>query len=781
ALLAGSDTPLTSGQSYRWIDKRADDGSAQYWLEDVDLGGKSTWHGPIAVSSVIEEDVPAEAPGRGRARLLSSLGADADPSGAASYNGPVEAKAKLSRVTPELLARVPNLAGAPALKLAVKQEGWYRVTQPELLAAGLDARVNPRNLQMYVDGQEVAIRVTGEKDGQFDAADAVEFYGVGLDSAASDTRIYWLAAGSGSGKRINTPAGRKGKRNPATSFPYTVERRDRTNYFTALRNGERENFFGRVVRNQPVDLSINVTHLAQGATEAAQLEVALQGVNDAPHQVSVLINGVEVGQVAYEGMTQGIARISLSNAMLLEGQNQVTLTALGSDRDVNLVDYIRLTYQHTFTADNNALRLPVSGKRKVTVGGLSTPALRVLDITDPADVAELSGKVEAQGTGYGVTFAAARAGQRTVLVVGEDRFQRPAAIAANQPSNLRDANHEADLVILTPREFFPAVEPLRAHRQGQGLAVAVVDIEDVYDEFSFGNKTPHAVRDFLAYAKDNWKKAPRFVLLGGDASFDPKNYLGRGNSDFVPTGVVDTATMETASDEWLADFTGDGLADLALGRLPARTPDEMAALVARVVGYDSAAKGENVVLVADRNDQFDFEAANAQIRALLPGDVSVTEIQRGRSDDATAKADVLQAINEGPGVVIYTGHGSTSFWRGNLLTSADAKELYNGQRLPLFVTMTCLNGYFHDPSLESLAESLMKAPGGGAIAVWASSGMTDPSVQTQMSRQLFWLLYDGSGEPLTLGEATARAKAAAGDADTRQTWILFGDPTTRLR
>jgi hypothetical protein len=59
--------------------------------------------------------------------------------------------------------------------------------------------------------------------------------------------------------------------------------------------------------------------------------------------------------------------------------------------------------------------------------------------------------------------------------------------------------------------------------------------------------------------------------------------------------------------------------------------------------------------------------------------------------------------------------------------------------------------------------------------------MTDPSAQAQMSRQLFGLLYDGSGQPLTLGEATARARAAASDGDARQTWILFGDPTTRLR
>jgi hypothetical protein len=71
-----------------------------------------------------------------------------------------------------------------------------------------------------------------------------------------------------------------------------------------------------------------------------------------------------------------------------------------------------------------------------------------------------------------------------------------------------------------------ALEPLRQLRESQGLRVALIDIEDLYDEFSFGNKSPRAIKDFLASAKARWSRAPRFVLLVGDASFDPRNYLG---------------------------------------------------------------------------------------------------------------------------------------------------------------------------------------------------------------------------------------------------------------
>jgi hypothetical protein len=118
-------------------------------------------------------------------------------------------------------------------------------------------------------------------------------------------------------------------------------------------------------------------------------------------------------------------------------------------------------------------------------------------------------------------------------------------------------------------------------------------------------------------------------------------------------------------------------------------------------------------------------------------------------------------------------------WRGSLLTLEDADSLVNGLRLPFFVNMTCLNGFFQNPYGETLAEALMKAPQGGAIAVWTSSGLTEPDKQALMNKELIKLLF--GRESLTLGEATAKAKASVSDQDIRKTWILFGDPTTRLK
>jgi hypothetical protein len=73
----------------------------------------------------------------------------------------------------------------------------------------------------------------------------------------------------------------------------------------------------------------------------------------------------------------------------------------------------------------------------------------------------------------------------------------------------------------------------------------------------------------------------------------------------------------------------------------------------------------------------------------------------------------------------------------------------------------------------------LKAPLGGAVAVWTSSGLTDPEEQVPLNEELIQLLFNGQG--LTIGEAVMRAKQVVSDRDIRRTWILFGDPTLRLK
>jgi hypothetical protein len=311
------------------------------------------------------------------------------------------------------------------------------------------------------------------------------------------------------------------------------------------------------------------------------------------------------------------------------------------------------------------------------------------------------------------------------------------------------------------------------------LSVAVVDISDIYDEFSFGQKTPYAVREFLALAETKWKKKPRFVVFAGDASLDPKNYLGLGDWDSVPTKLIDTEFMETSSDDWYTDFNGDGIADIATGRLPARTAEELTSIVSKILRYEQSSPSSEVLLAADANDGFDFELASSELISLIPTNLRITQVNRGRLDPEKARGSLFEALHREQSLVNYVGHGSVTLWSGNLLTNADARELSN-QHLPIFVMMTCLNGYFHDAALDSLGESLIKAETGGAVAVWASSGMTGPTDQALLNKELYRQLLNRV-PALTLGEAVMRAKMATLSSDVRRTWILLGDPAIVLK
>ncbi|HSF22924.1 MAG TPA: C25 family cysteine peptidase, partial [Blastocatellia bacterium] len=165
--------------------------------------------------------------------------------------------------------------------------------------------------------------------------------------------------------------------------------------------------------------------------------------------------------------------------------------------------------------------------------------------------------------------------------------------------------------------------------------------------------------------------------------------------------------------------------------------------------------------------------------------IKANVVNRGKiGNDAAARSQILGALNAGQRIVNYIGHGNADQWRGSLLEAGDATSLTNETHLSLFVLMTCLNGYFNHPTSSSLAESMLKAPAGGAAVVWASTGQSGPFDQALANQEFFRLIFNGDAvnpKSLTIGEAAVRAKRTINAPDVRRTWVLFGDPSMTFK
>jgi hypothetical protein len=678
-----------------------------------------------------------------------------------------------------------DLAASAGLKIYVSQEGWQRLTRAAMTAAGFDPGSDSRAISLFMLGNEQSIIVDDGGDGKFDANDAIEFYGYPLDTLSSGARTYWLRAGKGTGNRVAVSKASGGS--PVTgSVAFTYERIMRGIFASIVNSDDADAFFGALITIDPINEPLTLSNLDTSYNGSATLELVIQGGTDMAHRIDVALNGHSLGTVNLYGVEQPSFTFSVPQAWLTNGTNNVTLTSLNGYDDVSVLAKTRLTYQHLLRADNGALDANLPGGRSVTIGGFSSSRVRAFDVTDAQRPIELRTVVAADPqSGYAATFTTPAGGTRTIMASDSSRLLTPAELAANAPSSWSDTNGNsngskaaANFYIISNRSFVSNAAALKTVRDAEGITTEIVDVDDLYDEFNFGIRSPEAIRSFCKLAS-GWKHAPSAFLLLGDASVDPRNYLGMGTFDFVPTKLVRTLLLRTASDDWFTDFNDDGIADVPVGRIPVDTPAEAALVIGKIAsrGTPSGPWANASLFVADSSPEFDFAAVAASLAHQLPSSMTTQTIDFAHT--VNAHSDVIDAMNSGSLLATYIGHASVEIWANNVFSSSDAMALTNGNRLPVVVALNCLNGYFHDVYTLSLAEALLKAPNGGAVAVWASSTLTEPDQQALMGHQLFSALF--SVPNLTLGQAVARAKFAASDPDVRKSWILFGDPTMRLR
>jgi uncharacterized repeat protein (TIGR01451 family) len=788
ALMMSGAMARHAAKSYAWIDAATPVAEAIYWLEDIDVNGTRTMHGPVSAAGApaIAESMPSQS------RMLSQVNQAQPPVTGSQDSDLLETFVDSGLPTRSQLQKQFELASHPAVKINIRHEGWYRIGQPDLVKAGLDPNVDPATLRLYAEAIEQPIQITGATPGPggFGLGAAINFYGTGINTVFSGTRVYWVVSGEGRGARIRRLAGSTGSNQPPRSYSTTVQLQQHTVYFSALITSDGENFFGAFVSPTPVDQILHVPHLDTTSSETARLEVSLQGVIvGVPHDVAVALNGTNLGDVTFTGQGKGKISFDLPPGVLKPWDNTVTLTAQNGDYDTSLVDYIRITYPHLYIADGDKLKFTGRVGDEITVKNFSGPPL-VLDITDPNRPVQLTPHVTSQDGKYQIalqvpftttnTIAPVR---HTLLALADTRISSTAGISPHHPSQWHSAQPGADIAMVTYGGFAGTLAPIVRAHHAEGKSSAVIPVGELYDEFTFGERSPFAIRQFLQSASKNWKKPPSYLLLNGRASFDPRNYLGFGDLDLVPTRIIASPNLMTASDDWFSDFNDSGTPTIATGRLPVSTISEAQTVAKKISTYEGQSTNgpwtANALFVADKDEVESFTQDSVMIQAKLPSAMLPTDIFVDSLGVSGARASIVDAINSGQLLVNYLGHGSEEQWAGpNIFDGDTVSALTNGSQLPVFLIMDCLNGFFQDVYAQPLGVSLVLAPNGGGVAVLASSGLNQPAPQTSLD---VLVVQNAFGNDVTLGEAIMKAKSNIADPDVRRTFVLFGDPAMKIK
>ena len=502
------------------------------------------------------------------------------------------------------------------------------------------------------------------------------------------------------------------------------------------------------------------------------------------------LNGTPIGEGQWDGLTDSSLSLSFDQSLLHAGANTVRVDALldaGVAYNYFYLDRFELTYQRAYRASDDRLWATGPANQRIVASGFGSDAISLFDLTDvtrPKTV--LGARIDGVPGNYRIGFVPTSSAT-PYLMLTSAAIRQPASLRAMQTTGLASRNAGAKYLLIGPDDFAESAQRLVDFRANQGLSGKFVPLQAIYDEYAAGQKTPHAIRNFLAYASRHWRDAPKYVVLGGKGTFDPKDYLGYG-TDRLPVLMALTEAGVIAADQRFVDGDGDGIGDLPIGRLPAVTAAEFSAMVDKLIAYENPAapQSRRAVLLADGPDTGGNYTADSELMAeyLLQAGYSDDEIQRlylEKMPVNTIRTQLFDALNSGVWLMNYFGHSGVTALDHGLLTVSDAAGLTNLDRLPVMAGMTCYMNRFEYPAMTTLGESLLLNPKGGAAAVWSSGGWSYDSQARQLDEGFFKALFESGAS--TVGDTTFKAISeyvkAGNPTDTPSVYNLLGDPASR--
>jgi len=689
--------------------------------------------------------------------------------------------------------------------------------------------------------------------------DAVRFVGRAADSPFAAVRSYQMAYGGPDGPGPGwtaRPAAPDAGAPEVREVPAEAVIEEDTVYLADFRpgGGDRWAWDRALGPGEARQVALDV---GPATSAPARVTVALQGATDDPahapdHRARLRLGGAVLAEAAFDGFDGAALSAWLPEGALAGPPPALRLESVpgGALVDGWHLDRVHVAFQARLDAPLGRvsfLRPAAQDDRPITyrLGGFpgaAPPRITVLDATDPDRPVRLEGVVVApeaaagpgggpgsgEGSGQGPPTWSARftdrapAGTR-YLAWAEVPALEPAGPGAPAPEpSIPDAPGSRwpaaptavlpadDAVLPTAGGWLiiagdglaPALAPLVAARARQGLRPAVADVRAVYQAFGDGTPDPAAIQRFIRHAVTTWRPAPRAVVLVGEANLDHRGGYARargsaGPPNRLPALQVELADGTAATSDWpLADVDGDGAPDVAIGRLPGATLDEVARVAGKLARRAMARIDEpepRIVLVTDgaRPDAFPAAAEGWARAAAGAAPTALRLYATSPSTPPDLPAAIRGALRDGARVVGYIGHGNVDTWApwpgagGRLLGTADLLALPTGDRLGLLVSATCLNAWFDHPvKATSLAEAWLLAPGGGTAA-FAPTGYARLEGQAALVEHLLARLSQDPTAPL--GDAVLHVLRAADAgaygpevAEAARAFAFLGDPAAPL-
>ncbi|RKS01618.1 type IX secretion system sortase PorU [Flavobacterium sp. 102] len=755
----------------------------------------------------------------------------------------------------------------------IKKSGVYKISKSFLQSLGLDTNVDPRKIKIFgsggkmlpllnsvaypIDLEENAIQFIGESDGVFDSQDYILFYADGLDNWNDDYKTnlniytekayFYVTTTGGIGKRITEMAQPTGTANTnITTFDdYQFYETEKIN-FTRLGRlwfGEDFNFnniqefdfnFPNLVTTAPMQISV---HAGSSAFTATNFKVEAN---------SQLVGNINIGALNVVSSVKILEGIVTNNVNI--SSEDVTITITYDNGSVpsskGYLDFINIKAKRNLQGYGKQFRFQFDQANALSGIGeyqLSNAAgiSQVWDITDIYNVT----KVE-NANASSFSFKSDLGEIRKYIAIDNTDFYIPSkeskAKVDNQNlkgtifTNAQGQFQDVDYLIITPKNLNSQAEKLaNFHRNYSNLKVKVVNLENIYPEFSSGKQDIAAIRNFVKYVYENASSSDnrvRYLNLFGDGSYDFKDRIPN-NTNIVPTYQSLNSFTESESSFTSDDFFGlmspnegrmdfgtlplngqlsitpnYGQLDIAVGRMIVSSTQQAEEMVNKIIEYhdiksygnwrnnyvsiaDDPSIGSNGQATSDNQLQYFQNRLTDRITLEKPFinpkkiilDAYVQETSAGGKRYPKAREELFAAFEKGALVFNYLGHGGEDgLSEERIWEKSDGQNLANRYKYPLFITITCDFSRFDNPYRPTAGEYTYWNPKGGAIAmittVRSIGQTTAQSFNDVMAQQLF--AYGSNNYP-SIAEALRRAKNISPNSATNIVFYL-GDPALML-